>query len=228
MRLNLYLLFFYSFGQLGFSQAYQINDLTSLYDQFMFEKTNMNDIDSRYMQIEGTPYLYDEFIKGEVILNDTVQLKDIPLRYDIYRDRIQFISKKNLILEVNPSTVLSAKIDEHKFIISNYLDDSEEKRGVLELLVDGKVRLYRKYQVAFMKATKVIGYKDPAPDRFERKDDIFLIAIGPGYPEVIIGKKEFFEKLKTIKPDIEQYAKRHKLKARYGKGMVKLVEVCNE
>lgn len=227
MRWEMCIFLYCVFVPIGISQSYQINDLNSLYDQFVFERANMNAIDAGYKLVEGTPYLNDKFITGEVILNDSIQIKEVPLRYNIYSDRIQFMSDKNIILEVDPSTTLTAKIEEHKFIICDYMDGAEEKRGVLELLIDGEVRLYRKYDVVFKEATKAIGYKDPEPDRFEWKEERYLIAIGQGIPEFITGKKDFFQKLKRVQPDIEAYARAHRLKPKFGKGLVKLIEICN-
>ena len=225
MRFLLIIFIFICWWQLGFSQVIPVDDLNTFLDQYNYEKKRELE---EYNRIEGTPYLNEEFVKGTVIINDSVQLEDVPLRYDIYRDRIQFMHNEEIILEIDISKNITFDFGDHLFVIQDYLEDKEKKRGVLELLLDGQVRLYKKYDVVFKPATKAIGFKDPEPDRFERKDDKYLIAIEDGLPEIVRRKNDVFQILKSCKPDIEEYAKNNKLKPKPGKGLTQLVEYCNE
>jgi hypothetical protein len=229
MRFPLFIFIFICWWQTGFSQVIPGDDLNSFLDRYNYEKKReLQEIYATYQSIEGTPFLDEEFVKGTAIINDSVQIEDVPLRYDIYRDRIQFMHKEEVILEIDPTQNINFDFGDHLFVIQEYLDDKEKKRGVLELLVDGSVRLYKKYEVVFKPATKPIGFKDAEPDRFERKDDEYLIAIEDGLPEIVQRKNDVYQILKACKPDIEEYAKNNKLKPKPGKGLTQLVEYCNE
>jgi hypothetical protein len=110
----------------------------------------------------------------------------------------------------------------------NYSDRGEDKRGILELLVDGNVGLYRQYIVHFKEATKTAGYQEAQPNRFVRQSDEYLLSIGDSMPETIRKSKLLMEDLKKIKPDIEDYAKEQKLKIKSEEGLTKLIQYCNQ
>ncbi len=229
MRLIFILISCIAFCYTGFSQAYIISDIGSLSDQFNFEKSRANVLNGpNYSNIEGSPYLSEEFIPGEVILNDSIRFEKIPLRYNIYSDKIEFRNDRKQILEIDASNqAYRFNFGNLCFTSSDYSYNGHNERGILELLADGKIRLYKKYLIDFKPATKAIGFKDAEPDKFVRLDDDYLIATGQGNPEPFRNTKELLGKLKQIKPDIEQYAKDQKLKLKSEKGLIQLIQFCN-
>ncbi|MFT3738182.1 MAG: hypothetical protein QM786_05450 [Breznakibacter sp.] len=111
------------------------------------------------------------------------------------------------------------------FTVQDYLLRSEHKRGILQLLVDGHTRLYKRYGVEFRPATREMGFKPAEPNRFVRLDDEYMVAVGDGMPEPIGKTKELIERLKAGKPDVDQYSKT--LRLRSEDGLVQLIEYCN-
>ncbi|MCW0483290.1 hypothetical protein [Gaoshiqia sediminis] len=227
MRIALLLLFSFLFYHMGFSQAFTITDLSSLSDLLSFEKNKSSTFDP-YSDFDGTPYLNDDFVPGEVIVNDSIRIEDVPLRYNIYSDRIEFRNEHEQVLEIDHSKQeFDFDFGGHLFTIQDYLDHGESKRGILELMVDGHIRLYKRYLIDLKPATKAIGYQEAQPNRFTRQDDEYLVAEGQGIPEIFRKQKDLLEKLKEIKPDIDQYAKNQKLKLKTDKGLIQLIQHCN-
>ena len=58
------------------------------------------------VDIEGTPYLDDEFIKGTVYTTSKQKIIDIPVRYNIYNDNLEFKSPEAKILAVSKPETL--------------------------------------------------------------------------------------------------------------------------
>lgn len=229
MRIALLLTFCFVFNHMGFSQAFTITDLSSLADLLSFEKNKTSALDRDYYRdFDGTPYLDDDFIPGEVIINDSIRIEDVPLRYNIYSDRVEFMNEQNQVLEIDHSKQeFDFNFGGHLFTIQDYLDHEESKRGILELMVDGHIRLYKRYLIDLKPATKAIGFQEAQPNRFTRQDDKYLLAVGQNAPETVRNSKDLLEKLKKIKPNIDQYAKNQKLKLKSDKGLIQLVQYCN-
>lgn len=56
--------------------------------------------------IQGSPFLNQEFVNGSVYTTTKFQYADIPLRYNIYNDNIEFKTPENKILAIaQPETI---------------------------------------------------------------------------------------------------------------------------
>ena len=170
-----------------------------------------------------------EFIPGEVLINDSLRIENVPLRYNILNDKIEFRNENNQVLELNMDELsYRFRFDEHIFVPGSYLANGEKQVGILEQLVEGRLKLFKKYSAEFKPATKAIGFQDAEPDRIERKDEIYLLAEGQEIPKAIkTSKNEVFAALKPFKSDIEQFAKSEKLNPRKEADFIELVRYCN-
>jgi hypothetical protein len=214
----------------AFSQTFTITDLSSLSDLMSFEKNKSSEFNNpSYANVDGTPYLNEEFIPGDVFINDTILIEEVPLRYNVYSDEMEFVSAQEQVLVINdPNKKFEFNLEGELFSIQEYSEHGNTERGVLQLLVDGDFRLYKKYQVDFKPATKAIGFQEAQPNRFTRQDDQYLLAVEQEAPETFRNHKDLLEKLKAHKPAIEKYAKEQKLKLRSESGLIQLIQYCNE
>lgn len=209
------------------SQTYIISDLSSLSDQYSLKKSGKSVFVAP--NIDGSPYLMDEFTEGEVIINDSIRIENVPLRYNIYTDKIEFKKLGEQILEIgNESSAYKFDFDDFSFRNLNYLVDGKTKLGILELLVDGKVKLYKKYNLELAPAQKAIGFQDATPDRFVRKEVQYVISIGQEVPYVFGNTKKLLPELQKTKADINSFVKKEKLRLRSEMGLCKLIRYCNE
>ncbi|MFO7655540.1 MAG: hypothetical protein R6W78_00570 [Bacteroidales bacterium] len=229
MKPILIIIFVNAIFQASFSQAYTITNLSTLHDHYTFERSKVNATDqSRYNMIDGSPYLVERFIDGEVIINDSFLIEKVPLRYNTYTDKMEYLDDQKSVLEVNTSgQKFTFKFDNRHFNIVEYINRNDKEHGFLELLVDGEIRLYRKYSVKFEEATKAMGYQNSKSNRFVRQNDIFLVAIKGAAPVAVYSKKELLLKLQQVNPDIELYLKKHELKMSSEKSVIELIEYCN-
>lgn len=211
-----------------FPQSYIMRNVTDLSDQYSLEKIN-RDPTLAYADVEGSPYLNEEFENGKIVIDDSLIYQDIPVRYNIYSDRIEFQSKLGQVMELEiPELSLQVTYGFHRFIYTDFLDRGKEVEGMLEILAEGNVGLFKQYRVTFKEATKPRGYEDAKPNRFVRQADEYLLSVGNGVPETFRNSKAIMEKLETIRPEINEYRKRHKLKLRSEQDLIALVRYCNE
>jgi hypothetical protein len=196
------------------SQSIRTNDVNMMIDQFRRERSSGSVIDqSKYTGISGSPYMVDEFAEGEVFINDSIRFEKVSLRYNIFTDKMEFLDAQKRVLEIDYSAgKFSFLINNNKFDVLSYTENGNSKQGHLELLVDGDIRLYRKYNVQFEEATKPMGFQDPLPKRFVRENDTFLVAISNEIPEAIYKRRDLLTKLNQDSPEIEQYLKNNRLR----------------
>jgi len=228
MRRILFLAFVLMVNYSVFAQSFVIGDVNTLSDHITYR--NSRNQTSIYEDIDGTPYLKNEFILGEVLINDSIRFVNVPLRYNILNDKIEFRDDNDQVMEINLSEqTYQFRFDKHVFVACNYLINGEENTGILEQLVEGRIKLFKKYSAEFKPATKAIGFQDAEPNRIERMDEIYLLTVDYGIPkEINLKKKEVFAALKPFKNDIELYAKKEKLKLRSEEDLIQLIHYCNQ
>lgn len=219
------------FGLMHFthSQSFLIEDLNSLHDLYTFEKTRKDFIDpDQYTRFKGSPFLSEDFVEGEVVINDTINFEKVPMRYNIFTGFIEYLDAREKILAVNMrGREFTFNFGNHYFKLKNYKKRKSNERGLLELVVDGKIKLYREYNVEFKGKVNPIGYKDAQPNRFIRKDDVYLLSIDNNTPEAFFTKKELIRKLEAEKLDINEYLNHNKLKVRSEESLISIIEYSN-
>jgi hypothetical protein len=207
----------------------EINNLNTLHDQYTFEKSKANALGTdRYSMIAGSPYLSEEFKTGEVIINDSVRYKEIPLRYNIFTDRMEYTDAQERVLEVNTSiNRFTFLYDDHLFKLVQFNDGTQIKKGLLELIVDGKTRLYRKYIIEIKAGSPPKGYQAATPAKFIRKKDQFLLATDDNIPILISRRKDLIRKLEEVNPEIHQYLKENRVRIGSEQSLIKLIRFSN-
>lgn len=216
--------------QVCLSQAFTISDINSLGDQYSFEKSKMNTLGGIALSsIDGSPYLLDEFVSGKVIIDDSVLIERVPLRYNIYSDKMEFRNAANQVLEIASSTKhYRFHIGNQTFVNRDYTTDGVLQEGIFERLAEGKISLYKKYGIEFKEASKAIGFQDAEPNRFIRTDDEFYVSIDQNTPVVIDNVKRLAEMLMQYKPSVEEYLQQEKPKLKKEHDLIRLIQYCNE
>jgi hypothetical protein len=227
MKTLFILIAFLIIGHSSFSQA--IDNVHTLHDQYTLEKSRLNALDpGRYSQIAGSPYLSEEFVKGEVIINDSIHYEEIPLRYNIFSDRMEYIDAQERVLEVNTAMHRFVfNLDDRIFRLLQYNDGTGIKRGMLEVMVDGETRLYRKYNMAIVGGTLPTGYQGAKPTRFNKTKDQFFIATGGRIPVLITKRKDLIKNLEAVNPRIDQYLKTNQVRLSSEQSLIDIVEYTN-
>ena len=119
-------------------------------------------------EIEGTPYLNDEFIAGSIYTVMKHQYVDIPLRYNIYNDNIEFKSGDKIQALAAPEIVERIKFGEYQMVYIPYSNLKKIRKGFFIVLEEGKASLYTKLETEFKKQQQ-IGMERPTIDFLTKK-----------------------------------------------------------
>lgn len=141
---------------------------------------------------KGSPYLNNNFLNGYIIMNDTVQYKDVPLRYNIFNEQIEYkISDTSYLAIYNPESISEVMIDGKKFIYTDKRKKRFKTKGFYEVLYDGDFKLLVKYHVDFKFEQRALGYNTFKPARFLRRVNTFYFKTGDKKPIKVSRKNQF-------------------------------------
>jgi hypothetical protein len=166
--------------------------------------------------IQGSPYLNDKFVKGDVLTEGNVRYVGIPLRYNIYTDEIEFKNSNGQILSISfPGNIKEVRIGHDIFIYHLYFLSADRlKWGYFQLINTGKAEGLIGYRIIFQEAQQALAYKDPQPPKFIRQPDYYYVSVDKK-PAVRVQTTKFLIKLLgNHKKELESFAKKNHIKVR--------------
>ena len=178
--------------------------------------------------LEGTPYMNNDFEKGEILAVDGTLLRGALLRYNIFNNKME-VKEKEILYELSNELIQRIKIDDRIFDYLLFQISEKEYTGYLELIQDGKWNLYCRYSKKFREAQPQKAQQDkPNPASFRDLPDVYLLkkdensfAIG------FRNKKEFLNIFPLHKEEVQDYMKNQKIKLNNPEDLKKLVSYCN-
>lgn len=178
--------------------------------------------------IQGSPYLNDDFIIGTVYTIDKFQYNDIPLRYNIFNDNVEFKTPGNKILAIAaPETIEKITFGDYTMEYIAYVNVKKERNGYMLLITKGKASLYIKPEVTYLKPSEAKAYEDPKPAKFERNSDAYFIRIDSETARRINKKKDLLETFPDYQSEIETFIKKNKTSANKTDDLKLLVDFYN-
>ncbi|MBU1013103.1 MAG: hypothetical protein KKG99_08850 [Bacteroidetes bacterium] len=208
----------------GLTPTQTFDDFLSLVNKGTIKRAILSEAD-----IKGSPNLNDNFILGTILTNNKIKYVDVPLRYNIYNDDMEFEVDKNTYLAIsNPKSMNEICIGDDVFVYTIKRNKKGEQFGYYQLLQKGKVQLLSRYNIVFKEATTTTGYKAPEPAKLERNSNTYYLQIGTDEPQEISGKKDIQTIFGSESPKIEAFIKKEKLNVRKEADLIELVKFINE
>ncbi|HEX5169021.1 MAG TPA: hypothetical protein VFW11_07590 [Cyclobacteriaceae bacterium] len=176
---------------------------------------------------DGSPYLMDEFVQGEVFINDG-NFKGIPLRYNVYKDYVEF-KKDNQVYILDPSAkirriVMGANI----LVVKEYPFHGNNKIGFLSMIDSGKATLFSRHVVTYREAQppKPIETTGKSP-RYTEMPDVFYFRIGEGPLKEIESMKKMLEAFPDEAVQLKTFANKEKISVRKKDELVRFFQYYN-
>lgn len=164
-------------------------------------------------QMEGTPFLNNEFQIGEIVTVNGESVKDLPLRFNVFDHKMEARFNKSLF-ELSDNLIKRTIIGERTFDFLPYRVAGKESTGYLELIQDGTWKLYCLYSKKFKVAQEQKALQDrPSPAQFRDLPAIYLLKNDEN--DVAVGfknKKEFLKIVGKHNRDIQDFMNGNKLK----------------
>lgn len=215
----------YSFGQITLDYSVQ--------QTIDFYKTNkyISDAGNRTLtenNISGSPYLNDEFVNGSIYTVQKLQYNDIPLRYNIYNDDLEFKTPEDVVQALStPEIVERAVFGNTQMVYSPYLLAGKNRNGFFVVLEEGKLSLYAKPGIIYREATAAAAYKEAEPPKFVKKSDEYYLRFGTKQAEIIGNKKELIAAFPDNQDKIKSFISKNKIKTNKPESLKELVKYYN-
>lgn len=219
------------FSVVGVSTAQIDYQLKSAIDFYYSQKVASGEYRKNELtekDINGSPYLNDEFIKGSIYTVSKTQYADVPLRYNIYNDEIEFQTSDNKILALStPEIVEKVVFGKYTMEYIPFEAGNKVKRGFFKLLLEGKVSLYARPEIHFEGPKPPAAYQEAQPAKFHPKDDRYYIRTGQEVAQSVGNKKELIGLFPDHKNEIEAFIKKNKINIKKPEELKSLVEYYN-
>lgn len=195
-------------------------------DEFI-EYNNINMTNSRsdnsYADIEGTPFLYGDFVVGQVKLNNGKYYEG-ELRYDNYKRNLEFKNEKGEVYEVlTPENINSVSLGD--VTLKHVLIEGEG--GFYRQLVAGGYNLLVLNEAEYQDPKPARPYVEAKPARFiEKAPEYFLYSDANGLVE-LKNKKNLENVYPEKSKEIEAFIKSEKIRFSSDDDLKKLVEYLN-
>ena len=181
-----------------------------------------------YVGFKGNPYLDENFIEGVMVVDDTIRVRNFPLRYNLFKQNMEFISKDEIYYIINPFRVNYLEFDKKKFLYICYADKGDDFNGYFEVLEEGKCDLYRRYTCRLEE-----GYYNKALSAGDRSykyvkfEHYYMSKDNEPAVKIKAKKGSLFKIMTENKDEIDNYIKENKLKLSKEEDLIKLVNYYN-
>lgn len=176
-----------------------------------------------YNDVEGSPYLNNDFTDGIVFLSDTTAVK-LPLRYNIYADEMEYKFNGVSFTIGNPQILNKILLGESIFVYIQFM----KVKGYFEILEYGKCIVVQKRSIKFNPAEgpKPIEGKN-IPPRFTAEPDKFYAIVNDSQTVRIKNLRSLKKALSDQKIKIESFIKQEKIKRASKENIIKIVKYYN-
>ena len=199
--------------------------LIALVSLFSFKGSNAQQASAQ--KIEGTPYLSEKYVDGEIFFGTTGR-STVPLRYNVFQDLMEYQQNgKALVLDPSPK-IKSVRLGESMYVVDKFEFEGKTKFGFLNLLDSGKVTLLAK---------KVVKYQEPLkgraldggdlPAKFSKSSDAYFYRIGSGEVQEVENIKDMIASFPDKQEELKQFAKKEKISPKKEEELLKLVRYYN-
>ncbi len=228
---RLFILLFFSSTMLNIAFAQSdIYQIRQAMDFFRLNQLQTGELKNFLTEkdISGSPYLQDEFANGTVYTTTKQQFVDIPLRYNIYNDQMEFKTPDNKIQAMaSPETVERIKFNNIEMIYVPFSNVKKIRKGFFRVVEKGNASLLSRSEVIFKDAEEPGAYKEAVPPRFQRKPDSYYVKVGEEQAKRVNSKKELVGLFPAHKNELTSYIKKNKVKTNKEESLIALVRYYN-
>ncbi len=202
---------------------YSIRKLNDMANHYQWSQQTKKE----YADIDGSPYLNDEFQEGDVYSEGKYKFEAVPLRYNLYQDEFEFKSDNSILVFKEPEAIDKIIIGSEEFI---YLSDSAQQKvnGYVKKWNDQFPAVLTKMKTTFQKKEEPKPYTEPKPDRFERAKDKHYLMINEAMIERITSVKKLIKMLGDHENELASFAKKEKISADNPVELSKIVEFFHQ
>jgi hypothetical protein len=176
---------------------------------FMNRVNKNNQLEFNQPDIEGTPYLNEEFIDGAIYYDGKYRIPSIPLRVNLYNDAMEYKDKNTILAVAKPERIDKIIIDDQTFIYLKKKNKSEVS-GYVRKWNESFPSVISKMQVKFMPKEEPRPFEEAEPDRFMRQNDKHYLLFADGEISEIKLVKKLIKLLGDHQNELTDFSKEKK------------------
>jgi len=202
-----------------------------LYDQAFTEFYNKTEfikaLSNPEYKYTGSPYLNSEYAAGEIHLTSGKVFLNIPLRYNIYNDVIEFdVDGKSYTMNENAG-YKKVVIGEKIFVLTSYTYGGGVKKGHMEVLLEGNIILLKRNCIELQPPELPGAYKEAKLANFRNLKPEYFMAF-PGKGAEFFNNEGSLEKICNCDTDdLNSFIKKNKIKFNKEESLILLFEYLN-
>jgi hypothetical protein len=207
----------------------QVNSLSPMTSSYIMSINGKPWEEIKYTDIEGIPYLTEDWNLGTVKFRNDTYAKDMLLRFDLYNNKLYF--KRNdteysFVLPVREFRISYKKNGDTSVFRSGYSSiDKNNEETFYEVLVDGKFQLLNYFSKIMQEYT---SYNEPPKKRFATKSQLIarlpdgnLVKIKNDKDDIIASMPQYADAARKIIDD-------NKLKLRTDEQVIHFFTLLNQ
>ncbi len=177
--------------------------------------------------MDGSPYLNDDWEPGYIIMKTGDTLKSVMLRYNVYKDEMHFKADDKIYSIGIPEKISILLLGEHPFFYLSYKDEETIKKGFFEVLSIGKSCLLQHHYPIIMPANynPVLNSGNKNKQLLLKKK--YFLKKGDLIVEIDKNGKEFISAFGDKGNEIKKYVKNNKLSFKKEADLVLITNFAN-
>ena len=193
--------------------------------QFLHDINGRPILETKYTNVEGSPYLYEDWVSGVVELAKGTSYKGIELKYDQVADELLFRHKEAALSFVEPVKEFKLLSPTTALFRNGYKPvDRNTAQTFYEVLYDGGTQLIRKRAKQIMENREYNSAS--STKKFVPVETYFIVK--DGLPvKIRKDKKSVLSVLKDKGTLINKYVESNKVNFKEDQDLIKLVEYYN-
>lgn len=182
--------------------------------------------DRNTVDLGGSPFFNDEFLKGSITLDDKSVFKGIFLRYDLETDQLVYRKSISSNSMLPNGKVIGFTIEQPNGTAANFkgVFKGDDKDGFYQLLLEGNNSLLKKVK---KKVVERVEYNSSSKDKTMSTITNYFIQKPSGDIELVKADKKSFIKVFGKESEINDFISKQNLNLKNESDMVKLVSYIN-
>ena len=183
--------------------------------KFLDENQLVDETSLTYGEVNGSPYLHEDYRLGHLVTNTDHVFENKQLKYNIFLDQMQFRDGEKAYVVATP--IKEAKIGTQNFISLFHIN----RLGYFEVMYNNNdVMVLKKHVVLFRDATTAEAYRDAKPAQFIADKPVYYILQGVDGLTEVQNKKQMQKAFEGS--DAGSFIRDHKLNFKDDRDVFKL------
>ena len=208
--------------------AQTVLNLQEFYKQFQTSKFQQGIINPE-IAVEGSPHASSGFVPGTVVTKSDIRYEQIPLRFNIYANEMEFQTEDGTVFYLAAPEILSeVLVGEEVYIYSPYTYGGRLLRGYFKQAVQGRASLLIRQIVNLKEAEPAAPYKEAQPAKFIKLPDEFFVRMGGAEALKVSNRKELLTALQDKSSEMDAFLKKNKTRFNRVEDLIQAINYYNQ